>query len=328
MKAFLSILFLVACGGKDSTNPGSLCDSDPPPAACETECEPAAANTCPLGFHCASDGQCNAVCTIGGSECGEGAFCTNDGLCQQGTPPVSEACKHIDLVIAVDNSGSMSEEKSALRDEAFPGFATALLNVAGGIEDFRVGVLEACQDPATFNTSGAGGACNFQSGQPWMDSTSTALVEEFQCVGDVSSAGTNCSGDNDDEQPASAAAAALEGMNAGFLRDNALLVIVAITDEDEQPTPNQSAQEVYDRLVAIKGGDVNRMVFLGIGGASNCDGAYGAADEATKLKNITQLFIDQGRGVFYDLCLGDLEQGLTEALTTIESACQDFGPIL
>jgi hypothetical protein len=334
MRAIIySFVFLVGCGGKNAGN-GSLCDRDPVPAACDTECDPAAANTCPLGFHCASDGQCDAECTQGGTDCGQGSFCSDDGTCQPGTP-VDEACKHIDVVIAVDNSGSMSEEKSALRDIAFPGFATALINVAGGIEDFRVGVLDACPDPANFHTRGVGGECNFQSGLRWMESSSTALVDEFKCVGDIFSGDQNCNGSNDDEQPATAATTALEpafsgsGMpNEGFLRDNALLVVIAITDEDEQPTPNANAQEIYDRLVAIKGGDVNRMVFLGIAGDSACSGAYGDAKEATKLKATTQLFIDAGRGVFYDLCLGDLEDGLTQALTTIDSACRDFGPIL
>ncbi len=332
MRAMAFVVALAACGANKGNS--SVCDEDPPPAACETECDPAAANTCPVGFHCASDGHCDAECTIGGSECADGQVCNADGLCETGMP-IAEACKHIDVVIAVDNSGSMNEEKSALRDEAFPGFAMALLNVAGGIEDFRVGVLDACPDPANFHTRGAGGQCDFQSNEVWIESTSTALVDEFKCVGEVFSGDSNCEGNNDDEQPASAATAALEPEfsgpgepNEGFLRDDALLVVIAITDEDEQPTPNANAQEIYDRLIAVKGGDVNRMVFLGIGGASECNGAYGDAKEATKLKAATQLFIDQGRGVFYDLCLGDLEQGLTEALTTIDSACRDFGPIL
>ena len=134
--------------------------------------------------------------------------------------------------------------------------------------------------------------------------------------------------------PASTAATAFSlqwagpGMpNEGFMRNNALLVVIAITDEDEQPVPGASAQEIYDRLVAIKG-DVNKMVFLGIGGATTCDGLYGHAREAQKLHNVTKKFVDDGRGLFWDLCQGNLEQGLTQALTTIQSACEDFGPIL
>lgn len=245
------------------------------------------------------------------------------------------SCKHVDVVIAVDNSGSMREEKDALRDIAFPGFASALINVAGGLDDFRVGVLDACNKPANFHTRGVGGACNFQGGNAWIDSSSTDVVGEFKCVGDVDSSDMQCSGSNDDEQPATTAAVALEPAwtgpgkpNEGFLRDDALLVVVAITDEDETPVPGADAQAVYDRLVAIKG-DVNKMVFLGIGGASSCDnGAYGSADHATKLENVTNKFIAKQRGVFWDLCQGNLDQGLTQALAVIESACEDFGPIL
>src|SRR5690606_24741231 len=122
----------------------------------------------------------------------------------------------------------------------------------------------------------------------WIESSSPTMNEEFACVGDIFR-DNDCTGNNDDEQPASAAAAALEppfltNENAGFLREDALLVILAITDEDEQPTPNRSAQAVFDRLVAVKG-DVKRMVFVGIGGDSDCNGAYGSADEAEKLRD-------------------------------------------
>lgn len=243
----------------------------------------------------------------------------------------NDNCKKVDLVFAVDNSSSMSEEKAALSNDVFPAFATALLTVGGGLEDYRVGVLDACPNPANYHTRGVGGECNFASGQVWMTSDSPNLQQEFACVGNIDSSDMLCSGDNDDEQPASSAAASMEepwrsGANAGFLRDDALLVVIAITDEDEQPVPGMDANGVYNRLIAIKGGDVKRMVFLGIGGGSSCTGAYGTADEAVMTKQLTQLFIDQERGVFWDLCQGQLEDGLTQAMAVIEQACDEFIP--
>ena len=183
--------------------------------------------------------------------------------------------------------------------------------------------------PALFHTRGTAGACNFSTGKSWMDSTSPALTNEFKCVGDVFSGATQCTGSNDDEQPASTIAAALgQTANAGFLRDDALLVAVAITDEDEQPTAaDKSAKAVYDRLVATKG-DVKRMVFLGIGGGSSCSGVYGDAKNAAKLKEVTGLFTAQGRGVFWDLCNGKLEDGLSAAMKVIETACNELPPIV
>jgi hypothetical protein len=242
-----------------------------------------------------------------------------------------EACNRVDLIIAVDGSMSMTEELQAMRETVFPAFAERLGQIGRGLDDFRVATLDACPSPANYHTRGAAAECNFDSGQPWVESSSSAMGAEFACVGDIYQADQRCSGDNDDEQPASAIAASLElpvvtAENLGFRRDDALLIAIAITDEDEQPTGDAtSAQEVYSRLVGAVG-DPQRMVFLGIGGGSDCRGAYGEADEASRLRNITERFEANERGVFWDLCQGRLEDGLEQAFQVIERACEEFPP--
>jgi hypothetical protein len=258
---------------------------------------------------------------------------TPDAAPQPDAPaPVAVACKRVDVVIAVDASSSMTEELTAIRDTVFPAFADRLVLVGEGLEDFRVGTLDACPIPASLHTRGAATAdCAFHGGNPWIESASPALADEFACVGDIFLGDIECTQDNDDEQPASAAAAALlepygATANAGFLRDDALLVVVAITDEDEQPTgAAQTAAEVRDQLLATKGGDAGRVVLLGIGGGSDCQGVYGDADEAIKLREITSLFGD--RGLFWDLCDGQLEDGLEAALSVIDDACEELPPV-
>lgn len=84
------------------------------------------------------------------------------------------------------------------------------------------------------------------------------------------------------------------------MRDDAVLFVVAITDEDEQPVPDQSAKEVVDKLVAAKG-TIDNVVFLGSGGGSQCDRPYGGAEEAVKLREVAELFAAQNRGLFWDL---------------------------
>lgn len=263
---------------------------------------------------------------VTGSDAGWAAPGGESGTAASTLPP--QACKRVDLVIAVDDSGSMTEEMQAMRSQVFPAFATALLKIGGGLEDYRVAVLDACPTPATYHTRGNVGECAFESQQVWMDSSSTDLVGEFQCVGDIYSGDAQCSGKNDDEQPASAALAALSapyaaGENAGFLRDDALLVVIAITDEDEQPVPAATDAELYNKLVGIKG-DVRKMVFLGIGGSQDCQGVYGQAKQAQQLKALTDRFTTEKRGVFWDLCQGKLEDGLTAAMKVIEEACNDL----
>jgi hypothetical protein len=334
--AVFIVVVLAACGSRAA----GPCDRDPPAAECTQPCDPqpGAPNTCPGGFHCSPDGLCTAACTVGGGECGGGNHCTDDGMCvpddddDVDAPLNPASCRLVDLVIAVDGSSSMDEELVAMRTTVFPAFAQRLPAIGQGLDNFRVGTIDACPDPANYHTRGAAGACNFTGGQAWIDSASPNLDAEFACVGDIFQGDINCSGNNDDEQPASAAAASLEppnstGPNAGFSRDDALLVIIAITDEDEQPTPDRTAQEVYDRIIAAKGGDVRRVVFLGIGGSSSCTGVYGTADQAVKLRSVTDLFIAADRGVWWDLCAGNLENGLDQAFAIISRACDELPPI-
>jgi hypothetical protein len=236
-------------------------------------------------------------------------------------------CKHVDLVIAVDGSSSMLEELDAMRNQIFPAFADRLQTLGANLDDFRVATLDACPTPANFHNRGASAECNFSSGQNWIESSSPAIDAEFACVGDIFLEDQECSGENDDEQPATSVIAALQGggPNAGFRRDDALLIVVAITDEDEQPTGEaEDPEDIYRGLVELAAGDPRRMVFLGIGGAEECEGEYGDAEEADALEELTGLFEAHDRGVFWDLCQGRLEDGLDEAFRVIEGACNDL----
>jgi hypothetical protein len=48
---------------------------------------------------------------------------------------------------------------------------------------------------------------------------------------------------------------------------------------------------------------------------------------ATMLYDVTNLFIAQERGGWWDLCEGQLQDGLAEALAVIEQACDEFGGV-
>jgi len=258
------------------------------------------------------------------------------------------ACKHIDLLFAVDPSGSMAEEMTAMGSEIFPAFATSLLGISQGLDDYQVGTIDACPQPASLHSRGQAGECSFSSGELWIlgtpDREPADVTAEFSCVGDLwiePGQSHSCNTDNDqDEQVMSASIAALsppfaDNENAGFLREDAVLVVIAVTDEDEEienGSGRTTAQQFYDDLVAVKS-DAQDIVFLGIGGGvpGGCTakpgGAYGTALPAQMLYDVTQLFVAQERGVWWDLCEGQLEDGLTEALQVIEQACDDFGGV-
>lgn len=264
--------------------------------------------------------------------------------------PSGNACDRVDIVFAVDASSTMREEVAELSANVFPQLLMRLRAIGNGNEDYRVGVLDTCPVNANFHTlrdndTPEGESCNFESGQPWMDTNSSDLEGEFTCaaqiyIGDYvreedgGVVGVDCTSDNDDEQPGKSIAVALSpdylgpgGDNEGFLRDNALLLMVGITDEDETPLDEPNGedayiQSLYDELVAVKG-DVNRMVFMGVGGSMGCedDNGYGAQREARRLRKLTDHFITAERGVFWDLCDGQLEDGLAMAMEVIERTC-------
>ncbi|MCG8421070.1 MAG: hypothetical protein MJE77_24375 [Proteobacteria bacterium] len=273
--------------------------------------------------------------------------------------PVDNACRHVDLLFSIDASSSMTDEIKALSDVVFPGLTTELNDFInrGAIEDYRIGVIDACPSPASLHSMGvdpmmgnAAKDCSFSTDKPWMDSSSPNLAAEFSCVTNMYTGDQSdlCEDDvmrwDNDERPAYAAATALSdeylgsgGANEGFLRENALLVIVAITDEDEEvgnhvPDKTANADQIYDKLIAAKGNNPKKMVLVGVAGATvtmndlplgpRChDGEYGEALQAIILKELTGKFVDQDRGVFWDLCKGQLENAVTQAIAVIEAGC-------
>ena len=251
-------------------------------------------------------------------------------------------CQRVDVVLAVDNSSSMGEEIDALQGPVLDSLPAALLSVNGGIEDFQLAVIDACPKPAFFHDRGASGACDYSTGHNYMSSSSPDLVTEFACVTDFVADGFGAAPDeclddgdfdDDDEQAAwtSARSIAPDNLgagNAGFLRDDALLFVVAITDEDESLVDVDSADAIYEAIIAAKGGDVSRVVFLGVAGASACDGAYGSAKQADTMATVVDRFAMQGRGVFWDICQGDLEQAFLAAIADfVDPACEEFVPV-
>ena len=249
---------------------------------------------------------------------------------------LDEACRKVDVIFAIDNSGSMAEEIAALTGPVFDSFPAALLAVGNGIDDFHLAVIDACPRPAYYHNYGQSGACDFSTGANYMVSTSPTLTEEYHCVTELTQAGWNgmddqCGTDNDeDEQPARAAStsltpAAISEANAGFLRDDALLLVVAMTDEDEELFGGFTTAEITQQIIDAKG-TIDEVIFLGIGGNSECTGPYGGALEAVNLREISQTFVSAERGLFWDICQGDLETAFKQAITIVDGVCNDVIP--
>lgn len=166
-------------------------------------------------------------------------------------------------------------------------------------------------------------ACAFTSGQRYIDTTETDLDGAFDCAARV---GTNARGSA--ELPVGSMLTALDettpagSCNAGFLRDDAILVITVISDEDDASadgTPG-SAPDWVNELVAAKNGDASAVVVLGLLGNEDED----CGEDSPRLREFVAQWDDQGR--IGSICAPSYVPFFEEVVGLIDDTCDDFVP--
>ena len=115
--------------------------------------------------------------------------------------------------------------------------------------------------------------------------------------------------------------------NAGFERDDALLIVTFITDEEDNGSAG-NPQDWFDDVVAAKLGDQDRVVVLGLFGDNDqpspvCSAMSGlnGADAGPRLRQFAQLFNNHDIG---SVCLPSYSQFFDDAVSTIDFACDNF----
>jgi hypothetical protein len=267
-------------------------------------------------------------------------------------------CRKMDLIFVIDDSGSMGEEQTNLRSN-FPMFAQLLNSYTistGETLDYRAAITTTGITanitiqppmipgfppfpPTPAPQTGLDGrfrqACGMT--RSWLERTDPNMATTFACAADVGTGGPAI------EMPLRASQlAATLATNPGFLRDDALLGIVILTDEDDcsrtattfttagdncatnGDTGLQMPAEVVAALDTIKG-DRGRWAAAIIAGQTTCESSFGAAEEGIRLKQFQQ---QAGTNVvFGDICGGNLAPALQQALETFQAACENFPPI-
>jgi len=286
-----------------------------------------------------------------------------------GEPPQPFNCDKLDFVFVIDNSSSMADEQQFLSD-AVPGFIEAMNTEFPTIQSYRVGVVDSDSYPAL----GAGdtplegcpaegvdcASCDYQLGafltkpnsaldpaascafttqSAFMDGESTAFADEFTCAALVGTQG------NPIEQQAAALLAAVDpamnaegACNAGFVRDDALLVFLLITDEEDDhkdpPDPQGGSlgepAEWYASIVAAKNDKPSNIVALGLIGGSprfadctalSADGK--GAEQSTRLDNFLGMFETNAVG---SVCTEGYDGFFSAALEKVAEGCTNFIP--
>lgn len=121
----------------------------------------------------------------------------------------------------------------------------------------------------------------------------------------------------------------VDNTNGTFLRPDALLAFVIVTDEDEGGAiENRPARPVADYLTFFDTLTGNRSrwataLIAGLG-PGRCTSDFGEAYEATRLVD----FVTRAgkNAVASSICEPDLAAGLEKALRTFELACASFAP--
>jgi hypothetical protein len=263
-------------------------------------------------------------------------------------------CQAVDFLFVVDDSGSMSDNQRNLI-ENFPIFIEGIQSTLGEVDSMHVGVVTS--DDYVDNGSGCntigdlvirtGGedssaaSCGpYAEGHNYMTEADD-LPEAFACAAMVGTEGSF------QERPMEAMLRAIDGSDAGpgqcnegFLRDDALLVVVIITDEADGPgDPEHDEHDYpvspggpadwYDAVVAAKGGHPENAVVVSLvhyfGGACPPPNAFTdpAFFDGQNMVDFATYFEDNGfvRGI-----CSDYGPVFDKAVDVVANACDNFIP--
>jgi hypothetical protein len=269
-------------------------------------------------------------------------------------------CKGIDLIFVIDDSGSMKEEQSNLAKNLNEVIAT--LNAAKSKKglplDYRVAITTTGRNvdytieaplipPLPQSDKGDNGAFRQKSEcgstRRWLQKGDANLATAFSCLTNVGTGGSSL------EMPLEATRLAIEdrmadNTNAGFLRPDALLATVILTDEDDCSRSDNNfkwkgeafepchmfpgVRPIADYVAALdkaaKGsGRWATSVISGLG-PGKCTSAFGEAVEARRLKDFVSAA--GANGSSSSICEGDLLRALKDTLAKFDNACKRLPP--
>jgi hypothetical protein len=261
-------------------------------------------------------------------------------------------CRKIDFLFVIDNSFSMESEQASLT-RSFPRFMGVIARELRA-QDFHVMVVDTdamgpgeavaaeTHPPSTpqeicdvtlgagRRSSRAGMDCELPSGARFMGADQPDLANAFGCIGQVGTAG------NSYEQPvgalleATSAALGLPGAcNSSFLRDDAVLVVTLVTDEDDAVTSGQPAAW-REALLRAKRGDESALVLLGLVTDQNRPAALPGGPctlldpaGAPRLQSFVESFRFGSLGA---VCAADYAPFFERAVSVVGDACREFVP--
>jgi hypothetical protein len=229
----------------------------------------------------------------------------------------------VDVLFIIDNSGSMSEEQENLSDN----FAQFITGAQQFQNDYQIGVVTT--DMEDGRESGR------LQGSPRIMSRSPDVANQFARTADVGTSGSGtekglaaaqsalsdpliydtglaCGSDSDCVAPDTCIEGFCGGYNRGFLREEAALELVFVSDEDDFSDANLNFY--VDFFKNIKGFrnegrfHANAIVGANNGSAASCSGAGGDANAGSRYVEVA----NRTNGQVYSICETDFGRPLQE----------------
>ncbi len=245
-----------------------------------------------------------------------------------------ESCKKIDFLFAIDNSGSMKSIQQKLIMSFEPFIDAIVTNVDA--QDYHVMVVDSdgggqgCE-----HALGAGQVRHCEVPNPPRFLTSAAQVPRirsaFECVANVGTMGSSLEMTFTAVEEAVTTHNASHGCNPGFLRHDAVLVVVIITDDHAGWFGEDNAQNVgtprqwYETILAAKAYVPSHVVVLGFiptrNGPDDCLDRWRDGD-SDRFVEFMQLWGDQG--ITASVCEPDFGPFFQQAVELIDATCDAY----
>jgi hypothetical protein len=259
--------------------------------------------------------------------------------------PVPLGLQKIDLLFIVDNAGSMRDKQDNLA-ASLPSFLRAVEG-RSGVRDVQIMVVDTDADEGIDDEVAASNACEGVLGagrrlslegqdcgidgeQRFLTQGQSNLEETFSCMAQVGSDGDSRERVIDAMLLANGPLLnAVGGCNASFLREDAVLVVTLLSDEEDDNSDGEP-EDWRRALLAAKGDRSNAVVVLGLLGDNNLEGGLPGgpcrgsdADGAPRLQRFVESFAFSSLG---SACADDYASFFEEAAGLVERASKGLPP--
>jgi hypothetical protein len=254
-------------------------------------------------------------------------------------PALLNSCDKVDILYVIDNSGSMKVEQKRLIAN-FETFVAEMQNALEGVDSYHIGVITSddylrpdrsktvnimvpeCRHLGSLVVQGQSGLCTPFANAGNFITEADDLATTFRCIANVGSDGSGQERLGDALVSALLLSQGKQTCNSNFFREDALLVIVMMTDENDSSVTSET--QWFDALASLKHDEAHIVVVPLIWDESFPKCKEGRSEDTDeRLRTFAQMFTHHK---ICDICEPSYAQCFSSAIPKIKVACEEFVP--